>query len=287
MDKLSETLHAIYYNQGGPAALSGINALHKQVEKQLGHKVSRKKVQEWLNKQYVHLRHKRLRKPKGKRHRTVPIIRTNIHAALDCDLAQFDESKFRYGLTCVDQLSGKAYVMPMVNKSATTTAKAMQRLIDTQAKGKYPSSIRTDRGSEFYGAFNKLLSDKKVKHNFTDSNQKANYAESFIGKLRSKIEKARTVTGKRDWTQHWQNALSTLNSTPQARTEIAPNDVNESNLGVVFEHKMEALEKQMNKQKPQTEKFSVGTPVRISLTKSSLFQKSSKPSFSAEVFFCA
>ena len=283
MDQINNILHDVYYTPGGVAALAGISAVHKEAQKRLGHKIPQKVVRDWLRKQYVYLRHKRLRKPKGQKLPTVPIIRTNTHIGLDCDLAQFKNSRYKYGLMCIDQMSAHGYVAPMTNKSAKTTARAMQQLIDTQAQGKWPASIRTDKGSEFYSAFDQLLKKNKVKHHFTDANQKSSFAESFIGKFRGKLEKMKTVTGKQDWTIHWHNVLNTLNSTPQSRTGIAPKDVNESNVGIIFGKKMTALEKQMSRY--QYEQFSVGSPVRISLSKSSTFEKSSRPGFSAEIFF--
>ena len=146
MDNLNKLLSEIYYNIGGVASLSGVQAVHREAEKRLGRKIPQKLVCNWLNKQYVYKRHKRVRKPKGKRLPTVPIIRTNTGVAFDCDLAMFDKSRYKYSLICVDQMSHFGYAQPMVNKSAETTSKAMQKLIETQAKGKYPISVRTDRG---------------------------------------------------------------------------------------------------------------------------------------------
>ena len=144
-DEERRVLHSVYYGKGGPAALGGLHSVHREAEKRLGRNLSKKDTWAWLDKQHVYIRHKSIRKPKGTRLNTVPIIRTNT-GFWDCDLAIFDHSRFHYGLLCIDQLSSYTRVQPMYIKSAESTSKAMKQLIETQAAGEYPIAVRTDRG---------------------------------------------------------------------------------------------------------------------------------------------
>ena len=283
MADLEKVLRDIYYNRsGGPASLAGVNAVHLELEKRLGKKIPKNLVKNWLRQQYTYLRHKQLGKPKGKRHATVPIIRTNVNQTFDCDLAQFDKSRFKWGLVCADVFSSKIYMTPMVRKTAKSTAAALERMIKTQARGKFPAEIRSDYGSEFHGEFSKILKQNQVKQSFTDANQKSAHAEAAIGRFRNKLEKRKTLTNRNDWTEHWRSIIKSMNATPSARVKIAPDDISEKNAGTVFERKFGKYLDNITDTKELP--YSVGTPVRISLTKSSIFSKGSKPAFSAETF---
>ena len=94
-----------------------------------------------------------------------------------------------------------------------------------------------------------------MEHNFTDANQKSGFAEGYIAKFRAKLERACTLTGRQDWTEHWQNILKTLNTTPQSRTGLAPADINEMNVGIIFDHKMKELEKKRQKIQKKKKNF--------------------------------
>ena len=287
MGDTGKLLATIYYDIGGEGSFSSVETLYKIFKKRYPEvKITKKTIREWLNKSYVYLRHKKVVKPRGTRHPTVPILTSNAMEKWDCDTAIFLKSTMPYALVCSDLFTSKLFVQPMKHKMADSTAKAFEKIINEQSEGRIPNFERTDAGGEYAGgAFPKLLKSRKIRHSITDASQKASAAERGIAKLRSKIEKVRTYTGKTDWTSHWREIVKSINETPLSKIQLAPNEINLSNAGYVFQKRYgNYLKRETPKIYSQIPKFPVGSTVRISLTKSSLFQKGSKPSVSAEVF---
>ena len=184
-DKIRQTLKAIYYSPGGAASFAGISAVHAEAEKRLRKKIPRKLVEQWLEQQYTYIRHKKIKKPKGKRRLSIPIVTSNINQRVDCDLAHFPKTRRPYALVCTDLFSGKIWAEPMVKKTAQSTAKAMQKILDES--GPPIESIRTDYGSEFKQQYQSLLKKQNIKHKFTESQQKAGAAEGAINRLSSRL----------------------------------------------------------------------------------------------------
>ncbi len=122
-----------------------------------------------------------------------------------------------------------------------------------------------------------------------ESNQKANYAESAIRKLKQKLQQISTYTGRRDWAQFYKGALETLNTTAHSRTKLAPLSVERDPklAGKVFEKRFGKFVKNpwyhIGLPQGKQERFPKGSKVRITKIRRA-FSKGTAPQFSSEVF---
>ena len=105
------------------------------------------------------------------------------------------------------------------------------------------------------------------KHTVAKLRRKAFFSERSIRKIRNKIDKIKTFTGRNDvWPKFRTEILESLNNKPLAnlKIDIAPNDVTLSNSGQLFNAKfsdyLAAVENQT-----QSPLFPIGEPVRITL----------------------
>ena len=69
-------------------------------------------------------------------------------------------SKLKYIMTVKDHFSRMARAYLLTDKSAITTSKNLSLFLNQYT----PEMVQTDNGTEFKGAFSKLLDDKKIKH---------------------------------------------------------------------------------------------------------------------------
>lgn len=105
MDKL---LTGLYYNLEEPASFSGIDSLYKAAKK-LDPLINRKQVKDFLLKQHVYLRHRRIRKPRGSALSYGRFVTTGHGINWSCDTGVFRHSKIPYLLVCKDNFSGYTY----------------------------------------------------------------------------------------------------------------------------------------------------------------------------------
>jgi len=112
------------------------------------------------------------------------------------------------------------------------------------------------------------------------------YAESAIHHYRNLLERFRTLTGVQDYAKWNETILANLNDRPNPLTGIKPKYVTSANAGVVWEKKYG--KKYLDHLLSETDaKFAIGDIVRISYSKSSKFEKGTKPRFSQELFVIA
>ena len=83
---------------------------------------------------------------------------TNLHPVVN--------RKIRYLFNIIDVNSRFVWTFPITNKRATTTANALQSWLKNVTKNykTIPKSLNSDDGSEFKGAFKKLLKVHNIKH---------------------------------------------------------------------------------------------------------------------------
>jgi transposase InsO family protein len=249
--------------------------LHKILKKD-GHNISLAQVTKFLKNQLTY----QLHKPVQKRFPRRPIIVSGPNVMWDVDLLDLKEFRgsnfrYRYILTVIDVFSRKAYAEALTNKSASTTATAFEKIINL-AK---PIAIRTDHGNEFKREFSKLLKINKIDHIWTSSPEiKANYVERFHRTFRDKLRKHMTYYSTQNWTKIYKNIVASYNNTPHKGIKnLAPNDVNSSNVG-------ELLEYMLSQQKFSGKgNFKVGDVVRITTLKKT-FAKASKETYTDELF---
>ena len=100
----------------------------------------------------------------------------------------------KYLFSAIDLFSKYAWVIPIKDKKGTSIVNAFQEII---SKGRSPSKIWVDQGSEFYNeSFKKFLRINNIEMYSTYNEGKSVVAETIIRTLKSKIYKHMTVISK-------------------------------------------------------------------------------------------
>jgi len=293
-DRLHAVLRSIYYSASAAASFSSAAALLRVVKARLDFPVRRKDVQEWLDQQYTYNVHKQTHR--SKRDRFVPYVTSGPFQSFSCDLAYLGPRHFGERgiptLVCGDAFTSMLYAEEIKGRAVTGRSlnSAFNRIIEQQTGGNRPMVVYTDGGSEFRRLGDVLSPPRK--HKVSATRRKAAQAESFIGKLRAKIQKTSTHLGKKTWPALKEEILAGINSTPISRLEqlnLAPKDITVENAGRVFNARFGDYVQRHVAMTPRDvtmmSQFKVGTPVRINIPPRDRFVKKSAPKFTSEVFY--
>jgi len=85
-------LSKLYYALDQGTGLSNLSALYAAAKNKIPN-LTRKQVKEFLADSYVHVRHSKIRKPRGKARQSVPVM-TSWLGKWDCDLGERSHQKF-------------------------------------------------------------------------------------------------------------------------------------------------------------------------------------------------
>ena len=183
---------------------------------------------------------------------------------------------YKYILVILDVFSRFAWTRPLKDKTASTTAKAFQEILQTT---KSPQKLWCDLGTEFTGAsFKRVLQQYDIKFYHTYNDVKASIAERFIRTLRRKLESDFILTHSTVWYGILPQLTYEYNTSIHRTIKMSPEDARKpENFVAVYKNLYSS-------HSPPTEvsKFKVGDKVRISLKKRT-FQKETG-NWSEEIF---
>lgn len=195
----------------------------------------------------------------------------------------------RYILVFVDNFSRFMLALPMKNKTALTTSKALSvilKVVEREHKPHKIKSLITDDGGEFKGPTDQLLKENDIKVTRALGGQpfQNGLVERANGKLKKIIGKL-VFVNKKNWYVHLDNALKIYNN--QLNRGIGMSAVQALKLKPkeypqLRNHNKRAYEKKETVV-PTNAVFKIGDTVRRKLNKSKL-GKSSRPSWSAETY---
>jgi len=259
------------------AAFSGLDNLYREARKQ-GLKISHKNVKKFAHSQRAYTRHFDTRK-KFHRRRIVP---TGVGTDYFMDLADMQSLKTRnrnvsYLLCVVDAFSRMAYVEPIKRKTPANVVEALKKIF-TQTVAPY--RLYSDRGLEFLGApMKKFLEEIEVKQ-LTSKNDsvKASLAELLIRRLKTRLARWSTHTGKKYYLDILPHIVWGLNNSYNRILKMRPSEVTMDNEKEIWDR---VYSKSLNVSLDF--KFDFGDKVRVLLKKTS-FQKGYLPKFSEEVY---
>ena len=140
-------LTEIYYKDGGPGSYSSKARLLYEARK-VDPSVTRKEVSEFMDKQYTHSRHQRLRWT----YPTRKVLVLRIDKCWTSDLVDVISLKnyngsYSYVLTCMCVFSRYLWTRPLKQKTKQETEEAMSSII-RQNNGVSPYKLWTDNGTE-------------------------------------------------------------------------------------------------------------------------------------------
>ena len=173
-----------------------------------------------------------------------------------------------------------AFVFPLKDKKGISIVNAFNKIIK-QSNRRKPNKIWVDQGSEFYNNnFKKWLSDNNIIIYSTYNEGKSVVAERFIRKLKNKLYKHMTASGKNVY-YVLDDIVNEYNNTKHSTIKMKPKDVKNYNKRVyIDEHNEKDTTKSSSS---ELSRFKVGDRVRISKFKN-IFAKGCTPNWSREIF---
>lgn len=183
----------------------------------------------------------------------------------------------RYLLCVIDVLSKYAWVIPMKNKSATTTWSAFSKIL--KSSNRQPKFLQVDKGNEFLGTFKKNLHKLGIRVFKVETYLKSSIVERFNRTIRERLSKYTQHRGNNKILKVLPLMVRNYNNTVHSSTKFRPTDVTDRNEHDVWrnlygKHELKAT-------KPP--KFEIGDKCLISIEKN-LFEKGYSTRFKPEIF---
>ena len=261
-----------YYND------IGLNSIEKLYFKLKDKGITRKDIQQFLDKQATYQQHKTVRR----KIIYFPIVSPGINHTLQIDLADFSDISsmndgFKYLIVIIDVFSRYAWVFPIKNKNSTTINNIMN---DFLLKMPDVRIIMSDNGSEFINTeYKGILNKLKIKPLYVDNtnhhNHKLSIVDRFIRTLRTMIDKYLTMRDTNKYINVLNKILDTYNNSYHSSIKSMPSKPDEEYIRSSY------AERQMNAL-IQESTFDIGDSVRF-LKNRVTFSKGSLPSWSKEV----
>lgn len=194
-----------------------------------------------------------------------------------CDLMDFGEDKkdngYRFALVTIDAYSRYVFAKP-TTKFADEMSKNIKEVIESSIL--IPSSVWTDRGSEFYNSQVKQVFDSyAINHYSTGGESKAAPVERVIRTLKKKLKEKFIEEGSHEWTVFLPEIVEEYNNTKHSATGSTPWET------YTFQKSHKEKERKIPKQK---QKFKPGDKVRVSMVKGIFQKESALGNWSYEVF---
>ena len=220
------------------------------------------------------------------------IVRTLNHTwsadLMDTSAHQAENDGVRFVLVVVDCLSKKVWLQPMLNKQATTTAAAFQKVLDDA--GVAPKFLWQDRGTELAGAMKTLCTARGVKQYSTGGEGKAVIAERMIRTVRGRLN--RLADARQTWrfVDVLQQVADNINDTISRTHGMKPNDVSADNQEAVARRLYKDIDDPEAKLVARAEtlsavpKFEVGDLVRVSILGKMFDKVGENNNWSVELF---
>lgn len=278
--KLENILFQVYYDHNSPGAYSSADRLYNFVKQNYAIDLTRKEVDNWLQKQRTFTVHRSRRIHFKRNHYNI----TNIDDLWEMDL--MDMQKFsrnnkgnRYIIAVIDCFSRFAWCVPIKRKIPSEIIRAFDIIFSTTSRR--PVKIQSDKGREFVNrAVKNYFTEKEIEFFTTrDPATKAAICERFIRTMKSIIYKFFTHTESTKYIEALDGLTFIYNNRVHSSIGIHPANVKETNVLSVWNYMQKKREKSIKK-KP---KFDVGDFVRIANPKVT-FEKGYKPKWSDEIF---
>ena len=188
----------------------------------------RKEAGEWLDKQIPYLMHKTVPK-KFKRLKVVAGFQQQVQGDLiDLSSLSAHNNKTRYLFTVVDAFSRQAFVETLLTKDSNSAAKAFEKIL--KRMNYTPLYFFSDNGSEFKGAFRKMLQKHKIQfYTSKDKDIKASLVERFNRTLMGRLSRYMSTNKTQTYIDVLQDIIKNYNKTIHSAIGIEPVNVSHKN----------------------------------------------------------
>ena len=277
--KVKRYLEDIYYDPSHPGSYSGVDKLYRAVRAEGKHKISRKKLEEFLKTQETYGVHRKAinRFPRPR------VITSGVGIQAEADLADMStlapfNDQFKFVLVHIDIFSKYVRTVPLKSKTAQEVTSAFKKIF---ADGGKTQKIRTDRGGEFVNKTVQALFRKEGIKYFTSSNiTKCAVVERAIKTLKTKYFKYMTQFQTFRYIDIIEETTRSYNRSFHRSIRMRPADVSEENQSGLFTT-LYGDQSRSNPVKPF--KYKPGDHVRVSFSKRP-FSREYEEKWSYEIF---
>ena len=223
-------LHRQYYDQKRVGSYGGVAALQRVVP-------AERDVERWLSMQDAYTLHK----PVTRRFKRRCVVVGGPNQQWQADLVDMSRLKqsnneITFLLTVIDVFSKRAWCVPLKNKSAAALVVAFRQLL-SNSNNRAPTTLQTDKGSEFLNRpLQRLLKEYGV-HHFTTHNEdtKASIVERFNRTLKTRMWRYFTKNQTLRYVDVLQDFVRSYNNTYHRSIGMAPSAVNGANQEMVWQ----------------------------------------------------
>ena len=226
-----------------------------------------------------------------KHHPTARVIVGGINQLHQADLIDVSNLSIynngvKFLLIVEDVFSKFIWVQPLLNKANVSILQAFQKIYTDVSK--FPSSLSTDKGTEFIGQLvKKFFAQHNVQYFTSEGNTKAQFVERTIRTFKKILYGLMDLNKTFSFIGFLQVAVQMYNSKVSSVTKFAPKEVSSANARQVFFNTYgPTLKDIVHLRIPpahQSKLFDVGDFVRIAVNKG-VFSKKYQNTFSAELF---
>ena len=270
-------LTEIYYKDGGPGSYSSKERLLYEAQK-VDPSVTRKEVSEFMDKQYTHSRHQRLRWT----YPTRKVLVLRIDKCWTSDLVDVISLKnyngsYSYVLTCMCVFSRYLWTRPLKQKTKQETEEAMSSII-RQNNGVSPYKLWTDNGTE-WTSLKSFYEKNEIIQYSTNSERKAVFIERCNLTIEALLYSMMTSKNTANWVSLLPEATRAYNSRVHSSLfghtpEFAHQKQNEEYLRTKFLQEYERHKLKFKNKKP---KFRIGDRVRIAKSRTAFGPRGYEP----------
>lgn len=254
-----QPLNDLWKENGYPSA-----AKLWQIVKLKGLKYTNKEVQEFVKSTKTAQLHKPVVR---KKNYEIPIVTWDYCKDWQADLLDMQKFSttnkgFRWILIIVDLFNREAWAIPLKDKTANETSKAIDKVLKSNSC--QPLKFTTDDGNEFKGATDTLLKKKEIYHRVTEKGDHniLGVIDRFSKTIKNMIYKHFTESDTTKWIDVLEEYVKNYNNTPHnGICGLTPNEAKKYDMSTRECH----LSKMEGKKLYQ---FKVGDHVRIRTNKS-------------------
>jgi hypothetical protein len=145
---------------------------------------------------------------------------------VQADIAyMFKWEDVQYFILLIDCFSKKIFAEPLKNKSSEFVSQALKKIFNEF--GAPITEIQTDRGKEFLGkSCQDLFKQQHIVYRSKFGQNKANFAENAIGRIKRKLYMLLRSKLSHNWTQELPKVVLAFNNTPLENLGwLKPNDI--------------------------------------------------------------
>ena len=272
MERRRSKLHRHYYDPKRVGSYGGVAALQRVVP-------AERAVERWLSTQDAYTLHKPVRR--HFKHRCVVVGGPNQQWQADLvDMSRLKTANdgTTFLLTVIDVFSKRAWCIPLKSKSAASLVAAFRRLLNDVNNNNRPTTLQTDKGSEFLNRpLQRLLKEYGVHHFATHNEEmKASIVERFNRSLKMRMWRYFTKKQTIRYVDALQDFVRSYNDSYHRSIGMAPSAVNGANQETVWQ-RLDGHDG------GGTPKYRVGDRVRISKAKRH-FEKGYMANWTEELF---